>query len=76
LEALKSILSSKFKIPVDKVCKTSMNGQLAVDNVKQEVRQRGYNPYALILMDCNMPVLDGYAATKQIRQFIETENLK
>ena len=37
------------------------NGQEAVDMVKE-------NSYDLILMDCQMPVLDGFEATKQIRE--------
>lgn len=28
----------------------------------------GANPYALILMDCDMPVLDGFQATQRIRE--------
>ena len=39
------------------------NGKLAVDIVKQKPRE-----FDIIFMDCQMPVLDGYSATTQIRQ--------
>jgi signal transduction histidine kinase/ActR/RegA family two-component response regulator len=38
------------------------NGLLAVDKVKQ-------NEYDIVLMDLQMPVMDGYTATKKIREF-------
>jgi len=44
------------------------NGQLAVDYVKKETVD-------LILMDCQMPVLDGYQATQQIRAMPEYADL-
>ncbi len=40
---------------------TASNGQLAVDAYKS-------NDLDLILMDCQMPVMDGFAASKEIRQ--------
>ncbi|NRB37006.1 MAG: response regulator, partial [Pseudomonadales bacterium] len=44
------------------------NGEKAVDLYTQNAEE-----YQLILMDCDMPIMDGYAATKAIRLF-EQEN--
>lgn len=46
------------------------NGQEAVDKFTES------ETYHLILMDCMMPVKDGFAATKEIRQVEQTENRK
>ncbi len=43
---------------------TASNGQEAVDIVKE----RGPSSFDLILMDINMPVMDGYTATENIRE--------
>jgi len=48
------------------------NGLQAVEAVKK-ADQNGQT-YALILMDANMPHLDGYQATMQIREYITAQN--
>ncbi len=47
---------TKWGLKVD----VAENGQVAVDKVKE-------NDYCLVLMDLDMPVMDGYQATKTIR---------
>lgn len=49
----------------DMHCDTALNGEEAIAKLKQAEAER--EPYQLIFMDCQMPVLDGYATTQQIR---------
>jgi CheY-like chemotaxis protein len=44
------------------------NGEQAVKKVKESIDLENPYKYSLILMDCNMPFLDGYEATKMIRK--------
>ena len=43
------------------------NGKVALDLLKQ-------NSYAMILMDCQMPILDGFSATRELRTWGSSEN--
>lgn len=47
----------------------AMNGQEALDMVQK-------NEYALVFMDCQMPVMDGYESTREIRIYEEKEQKK
>ena len=42
----------------------AMNGEQAVEHMKRAIEEGEPHRYGLILMDCNMPFLDGYGATK------------
>ena len=58
-------------LPQDVVIDTAFNGQEAVELMHQAVAERQVDRYQLILMDCSMPILDGYLASRQIRELIQ-----
>ena len=76
IEAIKIILEYNVKLPnIDMVIEKAMNGHDALRKVIKNVEINGFNQYQFILMDCNMPVMDGYTATQQIRDYIYSKDL-
>ena len=53
------------------------NGQEAIHKVLVNIKRNKHKScdYQLILMDCQMPIMDGYQATKEIRQIFYSRGL-
>ena len=62
LTALKIMLRYHTRLDVDKFCDEAVNGQEALKAVQNSVMKSNSRKcqYELILMDCNMPIMDGY----------------
>ena len=66
IQALKIILQHSVGIPnAESITDQSLNGKEAVDMVERNIEANNGTrcAYDMILMDCNMPVMDGYEAS-------------
>ena len=77
LQSLKVIIQQSMKKMgrqkefLDKLIDVASNGKEAVEKVKQLLESTNKkSQYALIFMDCQMPIMDGYEATIEIRKLL------
>lgn len=68
-EIVKDILTEKYDMIVDE----AENGEIAVDKFRNALYAGKNAYYDIILMDIQMPVMNGYEATKVIRTLIRDE---
>ena len=73
--ACKCILKAVGMTNVETTVKTALNGEIAINIIKDEIGTLNYSRYNLIFMDQNMPVLDGCSAALEIREFIYKKGL-
>lgn len=65
IQAIKIILHYSLGVNTDEIADKASNGQEAINAIQANLDQNMGNKcdYSLILMDCNMPIVDGYEAT-------------
>lgn len=67
--------------PVNQVVATKMLDHMGLDVViasdgEEALEYYANEPFNLVLMDCQMPVMDGFVATKKIRDFEKNNKMK
>ena len=68
------ILKYNVGLDTDNCCKTALSGQQALEIIKKDFEANGKSKFNLILMDCNMPLMDGYEATRRVREYLYLKN--
>ena len=72
--ALQIILQKSGYPQIKEFIDSANNGQEAVQKVKDAFTKKQFS-YGIIFMDLSMPILDGYEATKEIRNFLRQKGI-
>ena len=75
IEILKDVMQQVFNIDVEREVVEAFNGQQAIMKYLQLNKEHNNRcPIELILMDCDMPILNGFKATEFILKFAKKQN--
>jgi CheY-like chemotaxis protein len=68
------VLQSLIEVQLQFRCDSAFNGLEAVNKVKERNRNQCCSKhYKFIFMDVNMPIMDGYTASREIKRFLKKE---
>jgi two-component system sensor histidine kinase ChiS len=72
---INTMIASELMSSVDIEVTTAQNGREALERIEESIRAKACPPFDLVLMDLQMPVMDGYEATKLLLEKPECRDL-
>ncbi|MDR1622621.1 MAG: response regulator, partial [Synergistaceae bacterium] len=72
---INALIAEELLNAVDAEVTLAQNGSEALKRLEEAPRVDGGSPFDLVLMDLQMPVMDGYEATKIIKEMPEYRNM-
>ena len=82
IEAMMIILHHVFDLDTKNLVSKAFSGMEALEEIVRDIQQNYRNgigkvsSYTLIIMDCSMPMMDGYETTEIIRSIMQNNGMK